>query len=74
MKLKMFHIDSDIVSSVLTDINAEYGNIVKITITRGNIDKYLGMTIGCYFRGKVNLSMFNYIGKILDSIPEDIRV
>ena len=42
----MSHIDSNIVSSVLTDIEIEYGNIAKMTTTRGKIHKYLGMNIG----------------------------
>ena len=43
--LKMSHVDSDIVRSVLSDIDAEYRRIAKMTITRGNIHKYLRMTI-----------------------------
>ena len=33
--LKMLHVDSNIVSSILDDIDAEYGEIVKMTITGG---------------------------------------
>ena len=42
-----------------------------MTITRGNVRKYLGMTIDYSSPGKVILSMINYIGKMLDNIPED---
>ena len=38
-KLKTSHVDFDIVSSVLADINIEYGKILKMTITRGKIQK-----------------------------------
>ena len=41
----MSHVDYDIVSSVLSDIDAEYEKIEKVTTTRGKIQKYLGMTI-----------------------------
>ena len=37
--LKMSHVDSDIFSSVLSDIDAEYGKILKMTITQVNIHK-----------------------------------
>ena len=53
----MSHVDSYIVSSVLADIDAEYGKIYKMTITRGNIHKYLGMAINYSYPGKEKLSM-----------------
>ena len=36
------HVDPAVVSSVLADIDAEYSKIVKMTITRGKLYKYLG--------------------------------
>ena len=41
----MLHVDSGILSSVFADIDAEYGNIAKMTITWGKIQNYLGMKI-----------------------------
>ena len=43
--LKMSHVDTDIVSRLLVDIDAGYGKIAKMTITQGKIHKYLRMTI-----------------------------
>ena len=43
--LKMLHFDSDIFSSIISDIDVEYGIIAKMTTTWGRIQKYLGMTI-----------------------------
>ena len=43
--MKMSHIDSNIISGLLSDIDVEYGKIAKMTIMRGKIHKYLGMTI-----------------------------
>ena len=43
--LNMSDVDPDIVSSVLSDIDAEYGKISKLTITRSKIQKYLRITI-----------------------------
>ena len=43
--LNMSYVDNGIVYSVLYDIDTEYRNILKMTITRGKIHKYLGMTI-----------------------------
>ena len=67
--LNMSHVDSDIVSRILSDIDAEYVNIAKITITWGKIYNYLGMTIDYSSTGKVKFSTCNYIINILDYIP-----
>ena len=43
--LKKSHVEPAVFPRVLTDIDAEYGNIAKMTITRGKVHKYLGMNI-----------------------------
>ena len=43
--LNMSHVDPDSVSSVLVDIDQEYGNSAKMTTTLGKINTNLGMTI-----------------------------
>ena len=53
----MSHVNSGIISSVLAEIDSEYGNISKITITRGKIQKYLGMNMDYSSPGKVKFSM-----------------
>ena len=45
----------------------------KMTITRGTVYKYLGLTITYYSTGKVIFSMINYIGNMLDDIPKDLK-
>ena len=71
--LKTCHVDPAVVSSVLADIDAEYGKITKMTITQGKVHKYLGMTIDYSLPGKVMFSMVDYIGKMLDDIPENMK-
>ena len=67
--LRMLHVDSEIFSSVLADIDTEYRNISKMTITRGKIHKDPRMTIDYSFPGKEIFSMVDYIGNILNDIP-----
>ena len=69
----MSHVYYEIVSSLLSDIDAEYGNIVKMNITWGNIHKNLKITIDYHFTGKVKFFIVNYIGKVIKYIPEDMR-
>ena len=56
---KKSHFDPDAVSSVLANIDAEYENIAKMTITRGKVYKYLGMNIDYSSYGKVIFSMID---------------
>ena len=59
--LKTSHVDPAIVSSVLFDIDTEYGKISIMTITRGKVHKYLGRTIDYSSPGKVIFSMIDCI-------------
>ena len=68
--LKTSHVDPANLSSILADIDAEYGKITKITITRGKVHKYLEMYIDYSFPGNVMFSMIDYIGNMLYDIPE----
>ena len=69
----MSHVDPDIFSSVLADIDAEYGNIMKTTITRGKIYKYLRIIIDYSSPGKEILYVVEYIGNMIDEILEDMK-
>ena len=44
-----------------------------MNITRVRIHKHLGVTIDYYFPGTVISSMMEYIGKIINDIPEDMK-
>ena len=44
-----------------------------MTITRGKVHKYLGMTIDYSLPGKVIFSMIDYIGKMLEYITKDMK-
>ena len=71
--LKTSHVDPEVVSRVLDDIDTEYGRISKMTFTRGKVHKYFRMNIDYSSPGKVIFSMIDYIGKMLDYIPEDMK-
>ena len=65
----MLHVDSNIDPIILADIDAEYDKIGKMTITRGKMHKYLGMTIDYSYPGKLISYMVDYIGNMLDDTP-----
>ena len=71
--LKTSYFNSAAISRVLTDIDAEYGKIAKMTTTQGKVHKYLGITNDYFLHDKVIFSMINYIAKILDNILEYMK-
>ena len=69
----MLHVDSNIVSSVISGIEAEHEKTAKMTIGKGKIHKFIGMTIDYYLPLKMNVYMVYYIVNIPDDIQEDMR-
>ena len=72
-ELKTSHVDTAVISSIIFDIDAEYGKITKMNITQGKVHKYLRMAIYYYSPGKLIFLMIDYIEKILEYIPEDMK-
>ena len=69
----MSHVDPDIVSSILYDIDAKCGNISKMTIAWGKIHKYFGMTIDYSSPVKLVFYMVDYIENMLYDTTEYIK-
>jgi hypothetical protein len=41
-----------------------------MTVSRGRVHKYLGMTLDYTVRGRVNISMFDYVDEIINAIDK----
>jgi hypothetical protein len=70
--IKVSHVDSKEVTKMLTLFSQEYGKEALLTITQGKIHKYLGMTINYSIKGKVKITMIDYIKGMLDESPIDM--
>ena len=66
--LKISHVKSKVVTLVIILINAELGKEAPITVQRGRIHEYLGMTLDFTKQGKVIILTTNYIDNMLDSL------
>ena len=51
------HSDSDVVSDVISDTETEYRKVAYMTITRGKIHKYVGITTNYSSLGEVKFYM-----------------
>ena len=71
--LKISHADSGVTEGVLDRLNIRYGKETPLTVTRGDIHEYLGMTIDFSTDGKVVIRMDDYVEDMLGEVPEDMR-
>ena len=71
--LKISHVDSKVVDSVLEQLNERYGRISPLTVTRGKVHDYVGMTLDFSQSGEVRFSMFDYLEEIIQNLPESLR-
>ena len=63
--LKISHVDPDVVSQVISDLNSEFGDRDPLTVTRGKVHEYLGMTLDFSNPGELIVNMEDYIDMIL---------
>ena len=66
------HTDSRIVDGIITMLEEEFGKEAPLTIHRGKVHDYLGMTLDFSIDGKVRVSMEDYIRTMLAALPEDM--
>jgi hypothetical protein len=67
---KLSHHNPKVMDRMITWLRQEYESIFddgsgKMTVSRGKIHKYLGMTLDYTVRGHVRISMFDYVDEIL---------
>ena len=70
--LKISHLNPDVVSDIINKLNARYGKEAPLTVTRGKVHEYLGMTIDFSVTGKVIIQMDDYVEGILAEAREDM--
>jgi hypothetical protein len=76
--LKISHLDPKAVTTILNLLDAQYGQEIvggkgaPLTITRGKIHAYLGMTLDYSEPGVVKINMADWVKTILDKIPENM--
>ena len=70
--LKISHVDKDIVEEIIMALNDMYGKETTISVHRGPIQEYLGMTIDYTSKGKVSFRMPQYVEDLLQECLESI--
>jgi hypothetical protein len=71
--LKISHADPKVVTKIIEMLSQKFGSAdAPLTINRGKVHQYLGMTIDYSQNEKVKFSMIEYIQGMLDEIPADM--
>ena len=70
--LKISHVDPAVNTTIIELINTEFGKEAPITITRGLVHDYLGMTLDYTKPGKVMIKMIDYVKKMLADLPPEM--
>jgi hypothetical protein len=70
--LKISHVDSTVVSDVIAMLSAEFGKEAPLTISRGAVHEYLGMTLDFTEKGVAKIDMSKYVENIITEMPEDM--
>ena len=65
---KTSHIDEKVVTDMLNKLEKKIGKESSVTVTRGPMHDYLGMTIYYSVKGKLKFYMFDYIEQILSEV------
>jgi hypothetical protein len=68
--LKMSHVSIAVLDEIIERLDEKYGKEAPLTVNRGTVHEYLGMTIDFGEKGKVKFIMLNdYVENLLDKVP-----
>ena len=69
--MKISHVSDKVLDKVIAGLNEQYGKITPLTVTRGKVHDYLGMTIDYRTPRKVIIHMDDYIKGIINEAPSN---
>lgn len=71
--LKISHVMSQVVTDVIHMIDEKFGKEAPITVNRGLVHDYFGMTVDFIKKGKVMINMVDYLETMLEAMSEDMN-
>ena len=71
--LKISHKESGVVDDIIASLNAEYGKVGKMSVSRGKKHQYLGMTLDFSKEGKFIVDMEDYLKEMISDLPDDMK-
>ena len=71
--LKISQVEKRVVDHVIEKLNKRFGEYSPLSTSTGKKLDYLGMTLDYTTKGKVTISMYEYIDKMLVELPSDMN-
>ena len=71
--LKVSHKQTSVVDEIISSLRTEYKKVGNMTVRRGKVHDYLGMTLDFSQPGKFIVSMENYLDAVLNNLPEEMN-
>jgi len=71
--LKISHINKNVVEDIIRLLSERFGKEIPHSNARGKVLEYLVMTLDYMTKGKMKISMYEYIEKLLTELPSDIN-
>ena len=72
--LKISHAEDSVLDEIIASLNAEYGKVNPLTVRRGPVHEYLGMTLDFSVPGKFIIDMEKYLDQsVLADLPSDME-
>ncbi|OEU17119.1 hypothetical protein FRACYDRAFT_237529 [Fragilariopsis cylindrus CCMP1102] len=59
-----------LITLYIKKLEKEYGSLANLTVTRGKVHEYLGMTIDFRVKLEARFSQYDFLKKLLNSLPE----
>eukprot|EP00957_Ditylum_brightwellii_P015244 1148363-Ditylum_brightwellii.AAC.1 len=72
-QFKISHSDKNVVTEIISKLQESYRKETPLTINRGKVHNYLGMTLDFLSPKKVSILMLEYIEKLLLDLPDDFE-
>ena len=68
--LKISHRDEEVVTNIIEELNKRFGDIMPLSVSRGKVHDYLGMTFDYTTKGKLMITMYDYIDGIIKNADQ----
>jgi hypothetical protein len=70
--LKILHVKQEVLEDLIDTLNTRYGELEPLTVTRGDVHDYLGMTLDYSTPGQVSIRMDDYISNLFEEAPANM--
>ena len=64
--LKISHVEEKVVEDIIRRLNECFGKESPLTTSRGKVLEYLGLTLDYSIQGRVKISMYEYVKKLVE--------